>query len=131
VRDNSIGMPELLAAYERNGERFGAMRLLLEAGPAAVEFWVDEAGYGAMRRVLQTKPFAVTPGVPHRYFFTGQTGSMRVDGAPVEFDIRIESQRDARTFKFSGPKSLVSNLVWFQGLKEHADLAHLQPFSPT
>jgi hypothetical protein len=123
-------MPELLAAYERDGLQYGAVRVLLQAEPAEVEFWVDNAGYGALRKVLQTKPFAVTPGVPHRYFFTGQIGSMRVDGAPVSFNMRIESQRDAKTFEFSGPKSLVSNLVWFSGLKEHADLAHLKPFSP-
>jgi hypothetical protein len=122
-------MPEFLAAYERNGDRFGAICILLDAERVAVEFWVDEAGYGALRRVLQTKPFAATPGVPHRYFFTGQIGSMKVDGATVSFDIRIESQRDAKTFEFFGPKFLVSNLVWFRGLKDLTDVAHLRPFS--
>lgn len=46
-------MPEILAAYERDGLQYGAVRILLEAKPIALEFCVDQAGYGALRKVLQ------------------------------------------------------------------------------
>lgn len=67
MRDNSKGMLEILAAYERDGDWFGAVRLPIN-GEEALEFWIGQAGYGALRIILQSKPFAVTPGVPHRYF---------------------------------------------------------------
>jgi len=122
-------MPEILAAYERDGLQYGAVRILLEAKPIALEFCVDQAGYGALRKVLQSKPFAVTPGVSHRYFFSGGVARQKLGGQTATFGIRIESQGSAKTFNFSGPESLVANLIWFASLKEHTEVAHLKPFT--
>ena len=94
-----------------------------------MEFSVDQAGYEALRKVLQSKPFAVTPGISHRYFFAGGVARQKLGGQPVTFHIRIESQGNAKTFDFSGPESLVANLIWFASLKEHTEVAHLKPFT--
>ncbi len=126
LRDNHEGMPEVLAAYERDGCRYGAMRVLFGQATASYEFWVDEAGYAALRRVLQTKPFATTSGIAHRYFFAGRVSRKQPGSEQTTFGVRIESERDAKTYDFDGPVGLISTLVWFAGLKNDSELQHLR-----
>ncbi len=54
MRDNHVGMPETLKAYERDGFYFGAVRIVVAKETAAFEFGVDQAGYLALRKILHT-----------------------------------------------------------------------------
>ena len=126
MRDNHLGMPEILNAYERDGFHFGVVRIVVYEETAAFEFGVDQAGYRALRKVLQKHPFSNLPGIEYRYFFTGGYGRKKLGEEPVVFYIRIEQGIDAGKFEFEGPTTLVSNLRWFQSLKDLRDTSALK-----
>ena len=128
MRDNHVGMPEILKAYERNGFYFGAVRIVVAEETAAFEFGVDQAGYLALRKILHTRPFSDMPGIEYRYFFAGPLGYGRRENneAPVTFDVRIEQGNDAGKFEFLGPTSLVSNLIWFTKPRDLGEAGQLK-----
>jgi hypothetical protein len=128
MRDNHLGMPEILKAYERGGFYFGAVRIVLAKETTAFEFGVDHAGYLAVRKILHTRPFSDMPGIEYRYFFAGPLGYGRRENneAPVTFDVRIEQGNDAGKFEFLGPTSLVSNLIWFTKPRDLGEAGQLK-----
>ncbi len=117
MRDNSVGMPELIDAYKREEESFGVVRVSISGELATFEFSVEPTGYKSLKRILQSKPHVVTPGVPYRYFFMGKYSRKRFGVEPVTFGVRIESGPNSKTFDFEGPTSLLANLIWFKDLK--------------
>jgi hypothetical protein len=74
MRDNSRGMPELVRAYEREGNYFAAIRIDISGEPATFEFGVEPVGFKALSKIFQSRPLAEMPGVPYRYFFQGSFG---------------------------------------------------------
>lgn len=128
MRDTHDGMPEILNSYQRGEFYFGVVRIVVSDDTAAFEFGVDYAGYIALRKVLQTRPFSNIPGIEYRYFYAGPSGYLRRDKneAPVTYDVRIEQGEDARKCAFRGPTSLVSNLIWFMGLKNLNETSQLK-----
>ena len=128
MRDNRDGYPELLDAYERDGLYYGAVRVTVADEVAAFEFGVERRGYVTLRQILQTRPFD-TLG-KHRYFFKGNFSKREPDSDTVSFGVRIEQGADGKNFEnFSGPVSLVSNLLWFQSLKDLQNAAALTRLS--
>jgi hypothetical protein len=122
-------MPEIVDAYEREGEHFGVVRVVLSGESASFEFGVEPDGYRALRRVLQSRPFAETPGIAHKYFFTGRCSKNRAESDQCSFGVRIEGGRGARTFDFEGPASLAANLLWFARLQTLAEASALRRLS--
>jgi hypothetical protein len=116
VRDNHEGCPEIVDAYERDGQYYGALKIVCSNETATVEFGVSEDGYVAMKRILGTRPFDQMPNIPHRYFFCGSY-SAKPQQESCEFRIRVEQGTTAKSFDFKGSKSLLANLLWFQKLK--------------
>ncbi len=126
MRDNSAGMPEILDAYERDGLFFGTIKVEISGIPAVFEFGLDPPGYTALKKVLQHRPFNNMSGTRHRYFFTG---SHSIGWEPIVFYVRVEDGLNGKQFEHQGPKSLVSNLLWFKRLKSLEETAHLQRIS--
>jgi hypothetical protein len=116
MRDNHDGCPELLDAYERDGLYFGAVRVTVAGEAAAFEFGVEQRGYVSLKQILQTLPF--DPLGKHSYFFKGNFSKREPDSDTVSFGVRIEQGANGKGFDFDGPVSLVSNLLWFQSLKD-------------
>jgi hypothetical protein len=128
MRDNHDGYPELLDAYERDGLYFGAVRVTVAGEAAAFEFGVEQRGYVSLKQILQTRPF--DPLGKHRYFFKGNFSKREPDSDTVRFGVRIEQGANGKSFEnFSGPLSLVSNLLWFQSLKDLQNTAVLKRVS--
>jgi hypothetical protein len=122
MRDNHDGYPELLDAYQREGSHFGAVRVIVGGEAAAFEFALDERSYLSLKRILQSRPFE--PRGQYRYFFRGSFSKRESASDTVKFGVRIEQGANGKGFDFEGPTSLVSNLLWFQSLKD------LGPTSP-
>ena len=119
--------PEIIEAYEREGQYFGVVRLVVADGTSTVEFGVSMSGYFGLKRILNARPFATLPGVRYRYFFTGSfTGAMKPKQEVFDFDVRIEQGTTAKKFQFSGPKSLLANLLWFAELKSIEETSGLK-----
>src|SRR5438874_8608997 len=123
MRDTHEGMPELLAAFERDGGYFATMRVTAGAETRDVEFGVPLDDYKALRRILHTRPFDPLSTLPCRYFLAGSIA--RAGEHTGNVDIRIEQGGDGRQFPFEMPLSLARNLYWFIQLTDFADAAHL------
>jgi hypothetical protein len=52
MRDNHEKLPEILDAFERDGNYFGVIQIGSEDNLVAFEFGIDSSGYSALRRVL-------------------------------------------------------------------------------
>ena len=127
MRDNHEGYPEILNAYEREGQYFGVVRIVLADGSATLEFGVPATGYTALKRILSARPFNSLPGIPYKYFFTGSfTGAAKPDQQTFAFSIRVEQGAAAKKFEFTGPKSLLANLLWFSELKSLEETSGLK-----
>jgi hypothetical protein len=124
MRDNHEGYPELLDAYEREGSYFGAIRVVVAGEVAAFEFGLDDRGYRSLKRVLRSRPFE--PRGQYRYFFRGNFSKREATSDTVTFGVRVEEGRNGKGFNFEGPTSLVSNLLWFQSLKDLQATASLK-----
>jgi hypothetical protein len=60
MRDNHDGFPELRDAYERDGLYFGVVTIVVSNEKASFEFGVERAGYTAIKRIIQARPFDTT-----------------------------------------------------------------------
>lgn len=119
MRDSHKGMPELMDAYERDGQYFGAIRLELEETGHAVEFGLTSGGYRAVKAILSLRPFDRMPGLHYRYFYTGAIRK----GIAV---IRVELGGVSKQLDVKVPQDLVANLLWFKSVEDPEDLAHLE-----
>jgi hypothetical protein len=132
MRDNHGGYPEIMSAYEREGQYFGVVRIVLSDATPTLEFGVSAAGYAALKNILNTRPFDSMPGVPYRYFFSGSfTGAVKPQQEVFAFRIRIEQGIAAKKFEFRGPKELLANLLWFaklESLEQTFGLRRLEQF---
>jgi hypothetical protein len=128
MRDNHDGCPEFLDAYEREDLFFGSVGLTIANEVGTFEFGVERRAYVSIKQILQTRPF--DPLGRYRYFFTGSFSKREPGSDLVRFDVRIEQGANGQNFKnFRGPASLVSNLLWFQSLKDFRDAAALRRLS--
>jgi hypothetical protein len=125
MRDNHHGMTELLTAYERDGQWFGAIEVTLGSESRQFEFGVQQAGYLAFKRILDSRPFDDLPGLKRRYFVTGRASRVPEEDH-CKIGIRIEQERSSKSFDFDVPISLGSNLLWFKQLVDFSDAAHLR-----
>lgn len=126
MRDNHSGYPELLDAFERDGLYFGIVRVTVAGETAAFEFGIEQRGYAALKRILQSHPF--DPLGKYRYFFAASY--RRGPGSDtVVLKVRIEQGTNGKGFAFDGPISLGANLIWFQSLKDFQDTAALKRLS--
>jgi hypothetical protein len=116
MRDNSKGYPELLDAYQRDGSYYGAVRVVIAGEAVAFEFGVEERGYHSLKRVLQSHPFG--PGGKYKYFFRGSFHRRNSASDIVTYSVRVEQGTNGKGYDFDGTPALVSNLLWFQSLRD-------------
>ena len=91
-------------------------------------FGVSQAGYRALKRVLQLHPFDSLPGLKHRYFFAGTHWKLE-DSSDCGMKVRIEQGKEGKQVDSRVPKDLLANLRWFSELKDFSEAAHLAEVS--
>jgi hypothetical protein len=129
MRENHDGLPEIREAYEDGGQYFAVIQVEVDGAVAAFEARLDASAYGALRRVLQSRPFEAMPGCDYRYFFVPSVNQVPESDA-VEFTVRIEQGPNGKQFRFQGPKHLVAGLMWYFELEDlslAADIKRVQP----
>ncbi|HYE73115.1 MAG TPA: hypothetical protein VEF04_07290 [Blastocatellia bacterium] len=67
MRDTNEGMPEIVDAFEKEGQYFGVIGIELNGTHQKFQFGISQAGYRALRKILQLRPFDTMPGVKQRY----------------------------------------------------------------
>jgi hypothetical protein len=128
MRDNHNDYLELLDAYERDGSYFGAVRVTIAEAVATFEFGVEQRSYISLKKILQTRPFDRLG--KHRYFIMGRRSKLVEGSDTAPFGVRIEEGVNGMNFEnFLAPVSLVSNLLWFQSLKDFQDASALKRLS--
>lgn len=126
MRDNSWGYLELRDAYERDGLYFGVAKVRTPLEDASIEFGIERAGYLALRKIFESRPFGSMPGVKHSFYFTGSHGQEKSAHEYVEIGIRIEEGMNGKNLCFPCPLSLAKNLKWFLHLKNLQETAALK-----
>ena len=126
MRDNPEGYLELRDAYERDGLYFGVVRVRTPSEVASLEFGVERAGYLALRRIFETRPFGSMPGVKHSFYFTGSHSREKSAHEPVDIGIRIEEGMNGKKLYFPCPLSLAKSLKWSLHLKDLQETAALK-----
>jgi hypothetical protein len=100
MRDNHDRMPELLTAYERDGQFFGAAAVTLGSDCRQFEFGLPHTDYTALRRILQSRPFDQLPGLRYRYFVASRVP------APANSHSRFRSHSPRTFFGLRGSETL-------------------------
>lgn len=124
MRDSHEGMPEIIDAFEEGGQYFGVVRVEVGGRFEKFGFGVSQAGYRALKRVLQLHPFDSIPGIKHRYFFAGTHWKLE-DSSDCVMKVRVEQGNDGKQVDSRVPKDLLANLRWFSELKDFGEAAHL------
>jgi hypothetical protein len=126
MRDTPEGYLELRDAYERDGLYFGVVRVRTSSEAASLEFGVERAGFLALRRIFECRPFGSMPGVEHRFYFTGGHSQERLPHEPISIGVRIVESMNGKNLWFKCPLSLAKNLKWFLYLKDLQEAAALR-----
>ena len=124
MRDSHEGMPEIIGALESDGQYFGAIGIERNGRHKRLRFGVSHAGYKALKKILQVRPFDTMPGLEHRYFYAGSVSTTNRSEI-YKISVRVEQGRDAKNIDAEVPKDLAANLQWFAELKELQEVAHL------
>lgn len=124
MRDNHDGMPEIVDAFEDDGQYFGVVGVEIGGESRKLRFGVSQAGYRALKRVLQAHPFDSLPGLKHRYYFAEAHWNVE-DSSDCGMRVRVEQGRNGKQFDVRAPKDLLANLGWFAELKDFSEAAHL------
>src|SRR5712692_6616188 len=124
MRDTHEGMPEIVDAFEKDGQYVGIVGIELGDTSRQFQFGVSLDGYRALRKILQLRPFDSMPGVKQKYFFARSYGKIP-GSSDYRTDVRVEQGRDGKKTEVRVPKDLLSNLVWFSEIKDFSEAAHL------
>ncbi len=125
MRDNHDGSPEILDAYEREGNYFGIVRVSINNVSKDFEFGINLDAYHALRRILTMRPFEQGPGIKYRYFSV-PSAKRSDDPSKCETAVRVEQGNRSKQFHVNAPEPLISNLLWFFKLKDFEDAKHLR-----
>lgn len=124
MRDTHEGMPEIIDAFEKEGQYFGVVGIERDRVRRQFQFGVSVDGYRALRKILQLRPFDSMPGVQQQYFFARQYGKMP-GVSDYKTYVRVEQNKQGKQIEVRVPKDLLSNLVWFSEIKGFDEAAHL------
>jgi len=124
MRDNHEGMPEIIDAFEKDAQYFGVVGIEVSGLYKKFQFGVSQAGYRALGKILQLRPFDIMPGVKHRYYFAGSYGRIP-DSSDFKTYVRVEQGKDGKQVDVRVPKDLLANLRWFSEIKDFSEVAHL------
>ena len=125
MRDNNQGLPELLAAYERDGHYFGEVSVTIKGDTRTYEIGLTLEAYRSFKRMTSLQPFDKMPGLKHRYFFVPSLGG--TPGASVRTtQVRVEQGENGKQFNVEASTVLAANMMWFVELKDFANASHLK-----
>jgi len=124
MRDNHEGMPEIVDAFEREGQYFGVVGIEIGGKSNNFRFGVSQSAYRALKRVLQLHPFDYLPGLKHRYYFAEAYWKLE-DSSDCGMKVRVEQGKNGKQVDVRVPKDLLANLRWFAELKDFSEAAHL------
>ena len=123
MRDNSNQLPEILQAYEYEGNFFCGIALHSDDAIHRFKFGVSKIAYDCLKKILSMRPFDQMPGINYQYFFVPAVTKREKD--MVSFRVRIEQGGNGREFEFDSPRELAANLLWFFNLKDLSEASHL------
>ncbi len=117
-------MPEIVDAFENDGQYFGVVGIEIGGESRKFRFGVSQSGYRALRRVLQLHPFDSLPGLRHSYYFAAAYW-MPDDSSDCGMKVRVEQGKTGKQVDVRVPKDLLANLRWFAELRDFREAAHL------
>ena len=121
MRHTHDGMIEFIDAIKIDGEYF--VRIQVPAGGFTYQFGIGKSGYNTIKRVFQYRPFDKLAAEKYRFFYrsAGKSGK-----GEVYIKVLFEQNLKSKSFDIIACKNLASNLVWFNEVKDLAELEHLR-----
>ena len=129
MRDNHEGLPEILSVTERDGQYFCVVSVEISSVTRHIEFGIPLDDYRALKRITQTRPFDLMPGLNYRYFVVNSFGCTSGQNV-IDASFRIELGRDAKNISAEIPEGLAKNLRWFFELSSFDQASHLKVTEP-
>jgi hypothetical protein len=127
MKADHTGLPELITAFERNGQYFGVVSISLAGAKKKYEFDIDQASCEAIKRLMNLKPYGRKRGLRYHYYFSPDA-ERSADSARTTCLIRIEQEDKGKEFEIEAPKSLIEKLERFFQVKDWQELSHLRKF---
>lgn len=124
MRDTSEGMIEIVKAIKTDDGYFAIIEVPKEGKKETFRFGVSQYGYGAFRKILQSRLLDTMPGLKYRYFWDGSMGGKTETN--IQVGIRCEVQQSGKIFHFEVPQDLAANLKWFNELASLDEAQHLK-----
>lgn len=124
MRDNHEGMVEITDTFEREGQYFGVVGIEVQGEYRKFRFGISHAGYRALKKVLQLRPFDTMPGVRQKYFFAEAYYKIQ-DSSDCGMYVRVEQGKDGKQVDVRVPMDLLANLIWFGQIKDFSEASHL------
>jgi hypothetical protein len=125
MRDNHLGLPELLTAHERGGHYFAEIAVTVNGETRSFEIGLTREAYHSFKAITSLRPFDTMPGLEYRYFFVPSIGRTP-DSSMGTTHIRIEQGQNGQEVEVEAPVGLISNLMWFFELKDFSAASHLR-----
>lgn len=127
MRENHKGLPEIISAFERDGQYFGIVSISLAGVAKKYEFGIDQNSYQSIKRLINLKPYGRKRGIKYHYYYS--PGAERSDDSSRTYcQIRIEREYQGKEFEIEAPESLIAILMYFFQVKDLKELSHLREF---
>ncbi len=125
MRDNHKGMPELIEAFEKDGQYFAVVQIEIDGDFKRFQFGVLRPGYLALKRVFELRPFDMMAGLKYRYFYA--QSQKHPESGEHSMTVRVEYNRDSKQVeKIKIPRELHANLLWFDRLTSFDGALYLE-----
>jgi hypothetical protein len=120
MRDTNRNMIKLIDCYKINDRCFGRVSIHLDNNDIKLKFGIDYDSYLGFKRVIQYRPFDNVTNQSYQHYFSGA-----YNRHTEEITVRVEQGNTHKQFKIKTTKSLIANLLWFQGIENISQVQHL------
>lgn len=118
-------MIELLEAAKANNIYSSLIRHSVDGETLKLRFGIEQSDYSRLKRILDFRPFEDSGVAPYRYFFTLSYRNNPDNEKTAFISIRVEQLCRHKQYEFELGKNYISNLLWFDGLKETREIEEL------
>jgi hypothetical protein len=123
MRDTSEGMIEIIDAVKSEDGCFAFIAVPKKAQRRTFRFEITSAAYKAVRKILESRPLDIMPGLKYRYFWNGSMGGKTEQ--KISLGIRCEVGRDGKNINYEVPHNFAENLKWFNEIETFDEAEHL------
>lgn len=125
MRDTNENMIELLDVSRENDIYSSLIKHQINGEFYNLRFGILTSDFVRLKRIIEFRPFENTGVAPYRYFFALNYSNHPLDKSLAVISVRVEQHDRHKQFDFDISKEFISNLLWFNSLKDKKDIENL------